>query len=51
MNDLRSKCRHRIDLGKDRAFRRLQRGKSANDEATRPTSPTGSQRGGSGGRR
>ena len=24
-NDLRSKCRHRIDLGRDRLFRRIQR--------------------------
>ena len=23
-NDLRSKCRHRIDLGRDRLFRRMQ---------------------------
>ena len=29
MNDLRAKCRHRIDLGKDRAFRRMQRAKPA----------------------
>ena len=48
MNELRGKCRHRIDLGKERAFRRMQRLKAANGgETTKPTSPTGSQRGGS----
>lgn len=47
MNDLRAKCRHRIDLGKDRAFRRMQRAKPGDGgEQTRPTSPTGSPRGG-----
>jgi uncharacterized LabA/DUF88 family protein len=51
MNDLRAKCRHRIDLGKDRAFRRMQRPKAANGEVTKPTSPAGSQRGGSAARR
>ena len=29
MNELRSKCRHRIDLGRDRLFRRAQRGAMA----------------------
>jgi uncharacterized LabA/DUF88 family protein len=51
LNDLRAKCRHRIDLGRDRAFRRLQRAKSAADEVTKPTSTTGGQRSGSAGRR
>jgi uncharacterized LabA/DUF88 family protein len=32
-NDLRSKCRHRIDLGRGRLFRRMQR-KAATDGAT-----------------
>ena len=31
-NDLRSKCRHRIDLGRGRLFKRMQRG-GASDEA------------------
>ncbi len=49
MNDLRAKCHHRIDLGKDRAFRRMQRVKAGSDSetTTKPTSPTGGQRGGS----
>jgi uncharacterized LabA/DUF88 family protein len=32
-NDLRSKCRHRIDLGRDRMFRRMQRAADAADGA------------------
>jgi uncharacterized LabA/DUF88 family protein len=41
-NDLRAKCRHRIDLGKERAFRRMQRPKNANGvEVTRTAPPTG----------
>jgi uncharacterized LabA/DUF88 family protein len=47
MNDLRARCRHRIDLGKDRAFRRMQRAKPGDGgEQTRPTSPAASPRGG-----
>src|SRR5262245_42847634 len=47
-NDLRAKCRHRIDLGKDRAFRRMQRAKpgDGSEQQTRPTTPTGGSRGG-----
>jgi uncharacterized LabA/DUF88 family protein len=46
MNDLRARCRHRIDLAKDRAFRRMQRAKPGDGgEQTRTTSPTGSPRG------
>lgn len=33
MNELRSKCRHRIDLGRDRLFRRAQRGRSGAEMA------------------
>jgi len=37
MNELRSKCRHRIDLGRDRLFRRVQRGRdSAETARTQP---------------
>ena len=32
-NDLRSKCHHRIDLGRDRMFRRMQRSGDAADAA------------------
>jgi hypothetical protein len=46
MNDLRAKCRYRIDLGKDRAFRRMQRAKSGNGtDEPRTASPTGGSRG------
>jgi uncharacterized LabA/DUF88 family protein len=51
MNDLRAKCHHRIDLGKDRAFRRMQRVKTGNGGETTTTKPTGSQRPPGGGRR
>jgi uncharacterized LabA/DUF88 family protein len=53
MNDLRAKCRHRIDLGKDRIFRRMQRPKApaANGGGTKPTSPTTGGRGTGGGRK
>jgi uncharacterized LabA/DUF88 family protein len=45
MNDLRAKCHHRIDLGKDRAFRRMQRVRvDSGGETT--TKPTSGQRGG-----
>ena len=44
-NDLRAKCRHRIDLGKDRVFRRMQRVRvDSGGETT--TKPTSGQRGG-----
>ena len=33
MNELRSKCRHRIDLGRDRLFRRAQRGRDGAETA------------------
>jgi len=33
INDLRGKCRHRIDLGRDRLFRRAQRGREAAETA------------------
>ena len=33
MNELRSKCRHRIDLGRDRLFRRVQRGRDSAETA------------------
>jgi uncharacterized LabA/DUF88 family protein len=49
MNDLRAKCRHRIDLGKDGAFRRMQRAKSGSaDEAAKPASPIGRRSSGGG---
>ena len=31
-NDLRAKCRHRIDLNRDRLFRRMQRAKAGQDD-------------------
>jgi uncharacterized LabA/DUF88 family protein len=37
MNELRSKCRHRIDLGRDRLFRRAQRAR--NGPGTAATEP------------
>jgi hypothetical protein len=37
-NDLRGKCRHRIDLGRDRLFRRMQRGAGA--ESDKPAAPS-----------
>jgi uncharacterized LabA/DUF88 family protein len=52
-NDLRVKCRYRIDLGKDRLFKRMQRAKASVDAgmatpaagpSTRP--PSGRQQGG-----
>jgi len=46
MNDLRARCRHRVDLGQDRAFRRMQRVKAAGGAEEPRTSPTGSARGG-----
>ena len=33
MNELRNKCRHRIDLGRDRLFRRMQRARSSPETA------------------
>ena len=39
MNELRGKCRHRIDLGRDRLFRRVQRPRSSAEpvrESPRP---------------
>ena len=38
-NDLRSKCHHRIDLGRDRLFRRMQRSANAANGA-KPTAGT-----------
>ena len=40
-NDLRSKCRHRIDLGRDRLFRRMQRAANGANDA-KPMAGTGS---------
>jgi uncharacterized LabA/DUF88 family protein len=40
-NDLRSKCRHRIDLGRDRVFRRMQRSANAAD-GVKPAAGIGS---------
>jgi uncharacterized LabA/DUF88 family protein len=47
-NDLRSKCRHRIDLGRGRLFKRMQRAARAGAEAAKPmpASGGGSRRGG-----
>jgi uncharacterized LabA/DUF88 family protein len=44
MNELRSKCRHRIDLGRDRMFRRAQRQRSGGEPVgeTPRTQPRGS---------
>jgi uncharacterized LabA/DUF88 family protein len=42
MNDLRNKCRHRIDLGRDRLFRRMQRpraNRAAADARPAPARP------------
>ena len=33
LNELRNKCRHRIDLGRDRLFRRAQRPRNGADNA------------------
>ena len=38
-NDLRSKCRHRIDLGRDRLFRRMQRSAAGADAKAAPAPP------------
>ena len=38
-NELRSKCRHRIDLGRDRIFRRMQRSGSGADTANATPGP------------
>lgn len=51
MNDLRSKCRHRIDLRRDRVFRRVQRvgndtGGSGNGPGAAARSPAGKRQGG-----
>jgi uncharacterized LabA/DUF88 family protein len=45
-SDLRNKCRHRIDLGRDRLFRRIQRAGSPSDAANTPSG--GRRSGGSG---
>jgi len=36
LNDLRNKCRHRIDLNRDRLFRRMQRGRAGANAARTP---------------
>jgi uncharacterized LabA/DUF88 family protein len=51
MNELRSKCRHRIDLGRDRLFRRAQRGRSGAETArTQPRAAGNAGSSGAGGR-
>jgi len=39
-NDLRGKCRHRIDLGRDRLFRRMQRAANAANGSNARTPPS-----------
>jgi len=54
-NDLRSKCHHRIDLGRDRMFRRMQRSGDAADSTKAAAStaatarPPAAKRSGGGG--
>jgi uncharacterized LabA/DUF88 family protein len=43
-NELRSKCRHRIDLGRDRLFRRMQRVGNGAETATAASGPSASAR-------
>jgi uncharacterized LabA/DUF88 family protein len=43
-NDLRAKCRHRIDLNRDRMFRRMQRGKVGPDEVKTVAAPVANGR-------
>jgi len=44
-NDLRGRCRHRIDLGRERLFRRMQRARSGADAPKpAPASPPGNGR-------
>jgi uncharacterized LabA/DUF88 family protein len=43
-NDLRSKCRHRIDLGRGRLFRRMQRGAGADAGKPAPAAGGGNMR-------
>lgn len=44
-SDLRNVCRHRLDLGRDRLFRRLQRASNADAAAAAPRAPTTRQQG------
>jgi hypothetical protein len=47
MNELRSKCRHRIDLGRDRLFRRVQRPRNGPETARTQAAGTKAQGSGS----
>jgi uncharacterized LabA/DUF88 family protein len=42
-NDLRGKCRHRIDLGRDKLFRRMRRAVPPRAEKTTDTGTLGRQ--------